>query len=155
MLVGVISDTHGYLDPAITECFAHVDHIVHAGDIGRYEILHQLQNLAPVTAVLGNNDSGLSCREFERVEWDGIHVLVQHIVDPSRLDARLRTRLHDAKPAVVIFGHTHQVYQQEHEGVLFLNPGYAGRQRFNLKRSVALLRLENRTWSVEVVPLAS
>ena len=75
MKIGVISDTHGYFDPRLPALFAGVDHILHAGDIGRYDIISELENIAPVTAVLGNNDYDLTLRETEIVTLDGRKVL--------------------------------------------------------------------------------
>lgn len=141
MLIGVIADTHGFLDPRVPELFAGVEHILHAGDIGPYRILHQLERIAPVTAVLGNNDVGLACREFENISLEGVPFFLQHIVDPLRPDPQLKRRLETIRPGAVVFGHTHRQYASRHQGILFLNPGYAGKQRFDLQRSVALLRI--------------
>jgi putative phosphoesterase len=63
--VGVISDTHDYLDPRVTELFAGVEHILHAGDVGSAWITFQLEQIAPVTAVIGNTDSQLSLKEMK------------------------------------------------------------------------------------------
>src|SRR5688500_8543045 len=84
--IGVISDTHDYFDPKIRELFQGVDHIVHGGDIGLPWLIMQLEEIAPVTAVLGNTDeSGINYRDTELVELGARKFLVHHIVDPKNL----------------------------------------------------------------------
>ena len=139
MKIGVISDTHGLFDPKIRDLFADVEHILHGGDIGTPGVLHQLENLAPTTAVLGNVDVGLPLKETEVIELAGRKFLLHHIVDPHALEPSLRERLERVKPAVVVFGHTHKPFCETINGVLFLNPGSAGRARFKLPRCVAIL----------------
>lgn len=143
MVIGLISDTHGFLDPSIAAVFKGVHHILHAGDIGSPEIIDQLENIAPVTAVLGNNDNlDWRYRELEVVELGGFKFLVHHIVDPHRPGMRLAQALSHHQPGVVVFGHTHQTYCESTQGCLYLNPGYSGRPRFGAVRSVARLHLK-------------
>ncbi len=143
MKIAIISDTHNYLDPRIPPLFAGVDHILHAGDIGKPAILLALEQIAPVTAVGGNTDDpGFNYRETEVVQLGGRTFLLRHIVDPCAPGSSLRARLARHHPDVVVFGHTHKPFCQDIGGVLFFNPGYAGRQRFLTKRSVAILRCE-------------
>lgn len=149
MLIGVISDTHGFLDPRVPELFAGVAHILHAGDVGPATLLQELEQIAPVTAVLGNTDSFLALREFELVELSGGKFLVQHIVNPPRPDDALARRIERAQPDLVVYGHTHVAFWGKVGATRFLNPGYAGRQRFQLHRSVALLRCHDGALSVE------
>lgn len=139
MRIGVISDTHGFFDPKIPGLFAGVEHILHAGDIGPPAIIHELEKIAPVTAVTGNTDSFVPYQETELVELDGIRFLVHHIVDPSDAHAAILDRIERQKPDAVIFGHTHKPFAKVREGILFFNPGYAGKRRFDLKRSLAIL----------------
>jgi putative phosphoesterase len=148
-LIGVISDTHGYLDPRVPELFAGVSHILHAGDVGPATLIGELERIAPVTAVLGNTDSFLALRDFELVELSGRKILVQHIVNPQQPDDALARRIERAQPDLVVYGHTHVPFWGMSGGTRFLNPGYAGRQRFQLHRSVALLRCADGTISVE------
>ncbi len=144
MVIGVISDTHNYLDPKVLEVFKGVDHILHAGDVGGAHIIHELEQVAPVTAVLGNTDGVLPLKETELVELDHRKYLVHHIVAHPRALARpLHELIHRERPDVVVFGHTHKSFSQMFGGILFFNPGYAGKPRFGLERSVALLRWKN------------
>jgi putative phosphoesterase len=139
MRIGVISDTHDLLDPHVLELFAGVEHILHGGDVGLPWLVLKLEELAPVTAILGNTDSGISLRETEIVQLDGRKFLLHHIVNPHAPDEQLAARIASEKPDVVIFGHTHKPFCETINGILYLNPGYAGRQRFKLARSVAIL----------------
>ena len=141
MKIGLISDTHNYLDPRVPELFAGVDHILHAGDVGLSLILAELELIAPVTAVLGNNDSNLPISETAVVMLGGKKFLVHHIVTPGYGPASIQARLETEAPDVVVFGHTHQTFAQQIGSTLFLNPGYAGKQRFKQERSVALMEI--------------
>lgn len=143
MKIGVISDTHDYLDPQVPRLFRGVDHIVHAGDVGLPWLLLQLEEIAPVTAVLGNTDADIGLRETEVVHLAERKFLVHHIVDPHRLDERLRRRIARERPAVVVFGHTHRTFCEKIDWVLFFNPGYAGKPRFGLPRRVAILHCDD------------
>lgn len=143
MRIGVISDTHNYLDPRIPELFTGVEHIVHAGDVGMANILSQLEEIAPVTAVFGNTDSMLPLKEIEVFELGRYKFLLQHIVDPRTPAVLLSDRVQREKPHVIVFGHTHKPFNKTVEGIWYFNPGYAGPMRFNLERSVALLHFQN------------
>jgi len=153
MKIGVISDTHGFLDSRIPKLFEGVDHILHGGDVGETRVLLELENIAPVTAVLGNVDLGMALKLTEVVELAGKRFLLHHIVEPHNLGSDLKESLTRARPDFVVFGHTHKPFCETIGNVLFLNPGYAGRQRFNLPRTLALLFLENGKARVEHVPL--
>ncbi len=153
MKIGLISDTHGYLDPRVPEIFAGVEHILHAGDIGFATIILELEQIAPVTAVLGNNDFGMEYRETEVVEVGGVKFMIHHIVEPRRLDDSLKRKIAQHTPGVVMFGHTHKPFDEVIGGVHFLNPGYAGKPRFKMERSVAILHLEDGQRRVEFVEL--
>ncbi len=148
--VGVISDTHGRFDPAVSEIFAGVAHIVHAGDVGS-GVLEGLREIARVTAVRGNVDGWLVAElPLEAVlELGGRRLLVAHV-----REALLR----DHEPAregfdVVVTGHSHRFAEVWEDGVLYLNPGAAGPARFGLLRSVALLELRGDGIAVARVDL--
>ncbi len=143
MKIGVISDTHGFLDPRVQRLFAGVDHILHAGDIGDPMIEFELRLIAPVTAVLGNNDAGLPFKETEVVSLAEKKFLVHHIINPRALPEEINARIQREQPAVVVFGHTHKQFCEVMADILFFNPGYAGKPKFGAERSVALLNVEN------------
>jgi len=137
--LGIISDTHDFLDPRIAKLFQGVDHILHGGDVGSHALIYELETIAPVTVVLGNTDVGLILNLTEVVRLGGLKFLLHHIVNPHALGDELKTRIARERPDVVVFGHTHKPFCETINGVLFLNPGYAGKQRFALERSVAIL----------------
>ena len=138
--IGVVSDTHDFFDPKLRELFKGVDHIIHGGDIGLPWIILQLEEIAPVTAVTGNADEGgLEYKETEVAQIGARKFLVHHIVDPKNITEKLKKRLIRENPDVVVFGHTHKPFCETVGNTLYLNPGYAGRQRFTLPRSVAIL----------------
>lgn len=141
MILGIIADTHNVLDPRLEKRLAGVDLILHAGDVCRPTLIAELEAIAPVTVVLGNNDDHLGWRETELIERGGYRILMQHIVAPDHLSTTLRSRLRDRAPDLVVFGHTHRPYLQRHDNILFLNPGSAGAARYGLPRSLALLHL--------------
>jgi putative phosphoesterase len=156
MLVGILSDTHGKLDPAIVELFADCDHIIHAGDVGDHDILAQLGALAPVTAVRGNCDKEgwIGFPEAVTATFDGMTVHVRHdLVMAEAFDVPTLTAMRDADRGVVICGHTHQPLIEQRAGVLYLNPGSASIPPHERPCSVALLRIEWRRCEAEICEL--
>ena len=159
MKIGVVADTHGFFDPRLTERLAGVEVIVHAGDVGTREILETLDLIAPVLAVRGNTDSPLLGLPLTlRRRFGGVQIDVQHDLTVSRRDLeawRKESKLSERQrgwrgrflrgfdPAtrVVIFGHSHDPCLVNLDGRLFCNPGSAGKQRFSLPRSCAVLEI--------------
>lgn len=144
LTLGIISDTHGWLDPAVAEAFAGVDHILHAGDIGQEEVLEQLEAIAPTTAVRGNIDGGpLRFLPLEVVETFGAtRVAMRHIAgSPKRPNKATRELLGRHRPDVLLVGHSHIPVVARLHGTLWINPGAAGRQGFHDERFAALLHV--------------
>jgi len=143
--LGVLSDTHGLLRPQVFEVFKEVDHILHAGDVGRAEILVELEALAPVTAVYGNTDGPeLRARlpQVAEVELDGFAVVVTH---GDQLGHPTPEALHAAFPRaeILVYGHTHKpLLELVDRTVTVMNPGGAGHPRFGIPPSVGILELE-------------
>jgi putative phosphoesterase len=138
--IGLISDTHGLLRPQAVAFLAGCDHIIHAGDIGAEDILTQLMQLAPVTAVRGNNDRASWARglpETQMLRFGTVQVYVIH--DLARIDLEPQSAL----VAAVISGHSHQPSVRERAGVLYINPGSAGPRRFKLPIAVGELMIED------------
>ena len=153
MKIGVISDTHDFLDPRVKELFAGVHHILHAGDVGTAWITFELEQIAPVTAVIGNTDLGLQLRETEVIELGGEKFLVHHIVNPHSLDEVLGRKITKAQPDFVIFGHTHKAFDAMVNGVRYFNPGYSGKPKQGTPRSVAILHFDAKGITAEVISL--
>ena len=152
MKLGLISDTHGFLDPRLPQIFRGVDHILHAGDIGPDRLLVQLETIAPVTAVLGNTDSSNWIKLTETPTLGGRKFLIHHIVSPRALTAELEALIKHTQPQVVLFGHTHRRFEETINNVLFINPGYSGQPKQGAERSVAVLHLD-KNLRVEFISL--
>jgi putative phosphoesterase len=134
--IGVISDTHDLLRPQAIDFLRGSDFIIHAGDICDAMIIDELERIAPVTVVRGNNDMGAwanALPETELVKIGGIFIYVIH--DLAQLDIDP----HAAGVKVVVSGHSHQPVIEHRDGVIFVNPGSAGARRFKLPISVAEL----------------
>ena len=156
--IGVISDTHGYLDPEVLEIFAGVAHIIHAGDVMDAEILTALESVAPVTAVAGNLDTGQSARLPREVtgEIEGISFVVGH--KPKRLLKRLATGKYDLeggrRPDLIVWGHLHTPTASWIDGSLYLNPGTAASpEEEDDGPTVAIVAVGPHGLSVLFVPL--
>jgi putative phosphoesterase len=154
MKIGIISDTHNFLDPQIPELFAGVSHILHAGDIGLPRVLTQLESIAPVTAVGGNTDDPVLRHDETKIAGlAGRTFLVQHIVNPDAPTAKLQRLILRQRADIVVFGHTHRRFCETIGGVLYLNPGYAGKPKPGLERSVVILHCSGKKIRAEYLKL--
>lgn len=153
MKLGIISDTHGFLDPRVEKLFAGVDHILHAGDIGEPMIELELKFIAPVTVCIGNTDLGLTFKETEVVTLAEKKFLVHHIVNPYAPSERLAAQLQRHQPDVVVFGHTHKKFAETVNGIFYFNPGYSGKPKLGTERSVAILHCNGGEIRHEFFPL--
>lgn len=158
--IGVISDTHGYLDPAVTGLFAGVSHIIHAGDVGDAAIIAALEAVAPVTAVSGNvegDDATAGLPREATGEVAGVRFVVGH--KPKRLLKRLAAGRvtvgsDEARPDLVVFGHVHVPSASWVDGTLYLNPGTAGApDEEDDGPTVVIVEVEAAGLSARFVPL--
>jgi len=148
--IGLISDTHGLLRPEALAALRDSELIIHAGDVGRPEILDQLRDVAPVVAVRGNIDHGDWADGLPAtavVETGTARIYVLHDIHELNLDPAA-TRFD-----VVVSGHSHKPGRTERGGVLYLNPGSAGPRRFRLPVTVARLDLARAPWEIEFIDL--
>jgi putative phosphoesterase len=149
-LIGLISDTHGLLRDEAVRALKGSELIIHAGDVGKAEILDALKSLAPVVAVRGNIDRGAWASKLPLTavtETGPATICVIHDV-------------HDLDPTaagfqIVVSGHSHKPTRAERNGVLYVNPGSAGPRRFHLPVTVARLDLSRRPWTVKFIELSS
>lgn len=135
--IGIISDTHGLLRPEAERGLTGVDHIIHAGDIGRPEIVDALRRIAPVTAIRGNVDCGGWARDYPDtilVRLAGKSIYVLHDLNSLQADP-------GGGIDVIVSGHSHVPKIDRVGGVLYLNPGSAGPRRFKLPITLATLEL--------------
>jgi putative phosphoesterase len=154
MIVGLISDTHGLLRTQAVTALRGCGHIIHAGDIGRHGdpsgILEALAEIAPVTAVRGNNDHGAWASRLPvsaRIEFAGVRIQVVHILGELMLDPAAEG------VRVVVSGHSHQPSIDTRDNVLYVNPGSAGPRRFSLPVSVGRLTLVDGAARAELIEL--
>jgi putative phosphoesterase len=148
--IGLISDTHGLVRQEAVEALRGTELILHAGDIGKPEILEELRRVAPVVAVRGNVDTApwaLALTETVLVEEAGVWIYVLHDVNALDLNPAA-SGFH-----IVVSGHSHKPGKTERGGVLYINPGSAGPRRFQLPVTVAILRVEQQRCEVEFVDL--
>lgn len=148
--VGIVSDTHGLWRPEIVPVLAGVERILHAGDVGRREILFRLAEIAPLDAIRGNVDTDDDVAALPETFTETIHGRCVHMVHAI---ADLGADPRAAGWKVVIHGHSHKPGIVERDGVIFLNPGAAGPRRFRLPVTVALLTFGAGRPSAEIVPL--
>jgi putative phosphoesterase len=150
--IGVISDTHGFLHPAVPELFQPVARIIHAGDIGTPEILEALGRIAPVTAVRGNMDYGnwaSALPPMEIVTIEGLRLCVLHDRTRLQIDPR-RAQIH-----AVISGHTHHPHLTTENGIQFINPGSASHPRHRQSATVVMLDVVDGSFSSRLIELDS
>jgi putative phosphoesterase len=151
-VVGLISDTHGLLRPEALRALDGSDLIIHAGDVGKPEILDALRALAPVIAVRGNIDRG---------EWAfALPLTAAAEAGPAAIYVLHDIQQLDLDPAaagfhIVVSGHSHKPSRIERDGVLYINPGSAGPRRFKLPLTIARLDLLQSPWTVEFIHLAA
>ena len=145
--IGVLSDTHGLLRPEVLSALSGCDAIIHGGDINKPEILEQLENIAPVYVVRGNNDK----------EWaEHLPITLTFQIDQCRFFL-----VHNKKQVpgdltgiqAVIFGHSHKYFSQEIDGRLWLNPGSCGKRRFDQEITLAMLTVDGSSLSVEKIDI--
>ena len=149
-VVGVISDTHGLLRPEALDVLRGSDMIIHAGDVGKPEVIARLGEVAPLHVVCGNVDQeswaeALPMTELVEVgdhRFFVLHDVAQLDVDPAA-----------AGFAAVVFGHSHRPSIETRNGVLFLNPGSAGPRRFKLPITVARVKTSGRHIRADIVDL--
>jgi putative phosphoesterase len=150
-LIGLISDTHGLLRPEAVLALDGSELIIHAGDVGKPEILDHLRAIAPVFAVRGNIDRGDWSSRLPMtavVEAGGVRVYVLHDIHELDLDPGA------AGFGIVVSGHSHKASREERAGVLYVNPGSAGPRRFRLPITLARLDVRRRPWDVQFIELA-
>jgi uncharacterized protein len=171
MTIGLVSDTHGYFEPKLKTTLAGVELILHAGDVGREPVLEELREIAPVQAVRGNVDSphsGLPLTLQLAPGSAGVHVL--HVLPASQPDleawaeaagygrpipkaADRLVRAFEPSTEVVLFGHSHRPCAVSMGGILWINPGSAGRKRFSLPRTCGLLEVSANELDARILPL--
>lgn len=160
--IGLLSDTHSYLDPRVFEHFDSCDEIWHAGDIGTPEIIDQLQAFKPLRAVHGNIDGydiRLSCPPVLRFSCENVNVLLTHIGGyPNHFGAEAKALLKQEVPDLFVCGHSHilKVQYDQKLKMLCVNPGAAGRYGFHTVQTLLRLTIDKYDITdLEAIELAS
>lgn len=148
--IGLLSDTHGYLDKKIFDVFKNVDEIWHAGDLGTIELCDELKNFKPFYAVFGNIDGKEIRLEYPLnliLEREGLKILMTHIGGyPGNYEPKARRQIAEVNPDIFICGHSHilkVMRDEKHHNMLVMNPGAAGVQGFHKVKTVLRLTLNN------------
>lgn len=161
--IGLISDTHGYFDPQLTELLTPCDEIWHAGDIGNVSVYQDLQKLnKPVISVYGNidgNDVRQLSEETRIWQVENKRVCMTHIGGyPGKYPARVKQLLSDHKPDIFICGHSHilrVIYDKAYK-LLYLNPGACGLEGFHKVRTALRFTIDpDAVKDMEVIELAN
>jgi putative phosphoesterase len=150
ILVGVISDTHGLLRAEAVQALRGSDLILHAGDVGRPDIIGKLREIAPVFSVRGNVDTGDWAAKLPLTETVAVGDVVFYLLHDQ---ADLGLDPGAAGFSAVVYGHSHQPSIARRGDVLFLNPGSAGPRRFELPVTVARVRVCGRELAPEIITL--
>lgn len=159
--IGLISDTHSYLDPQVFDYFADRDEIWHAGDFGDISVARSLQEIAPLIGVYGNID-GLDIRQefplHQRFTREGVDVWITHIGGiPGRYCIPIRDEIQNNTPQLFICGHSHILKiarDPELGNMIYMNPGAAGKQGFQEHRTIVRFDIDNgAVANVEVINL--
>jgi len=159
--IGLISDTHSYLDPKVMDVFKDVDEIWHAGDIGTIELCDQLKKFKPFFAVYGNIDNKDIRMEYPLnlvLEREGLKILITHIGGyPGHYEPKARRKIEEEMPDIFICGHSHILRvgkDPAYNNMLAMNPGAAGQQGFHKVKTVLRFTLNNKKIeNLEVVEL--
>lgn len=160
MKIGVLSDTHGYLDEQLFGFFDKCDEIWHAGDIGNTEVLYALRDFKPLVAVFGNidgHDIRIESREHQRLVREGLDIWMTHIGGyPGNYDRRIRENIRIDPPGLFISGHSHilKVIPDKKYNLLHINPGAAGYHGMHqVRTAVRFDILSRRMTNLEIIEL--
>ena len=160
MKIGLLSDTHSYLDPKVFDHFKECDEIWHAGDIGDGALADALEKFKPLQAVFGNiDDKDMSVRFPEDLWFDcnGVKIWMTHIGGaPPNYNPRVKKILKEKVPDVFICGHSHilRVKKDEKLNILYVNPGAAGNQGFHAMRTIIRMEIDGaKIRKMEVIEL--
>ena len=152
-LIGLISDTHGFLDSRFISHLKNCDEIWHAGDFGSQEVAERLKEIAPLKAVFGNIDNHKIRLEFPenlRFMCEQVDVFITHIGGyPGRYDKRVKEQLKNKPPTLFICGHSHilKVINDKKLGILHMNPGAAGNSGLHKVKTMLRFKIDGKNIS--------
>lgn len=160
MKIGLLSDTHGFLDPKVFEYFSDCDEIWHAGDAGDH-VLEPLEKFKPLRFVFGNIDEVAVQKKYPENLWficEGLNILITHIAGaPPHYNPRIKKLLKEKVPDVLICGHSHILRIKKdpnYNNMLYLNPGAAGNQGFHHMKTLVRFEIQGKEIkNMEVIEL--
>jgi putative phosphoesterase len=159
--IGLISDTHGYLDPNVIPYFEVCDEIWHAGDVGNVAVIESLEAIKPTYGVFGNVDGQDIRMRFPKDLWlnrSGFKILITHIAGrPGRYNSRVKTLLASSTPHMLICGHSHILKimrDPDYSNMLYINPGAAGKHGFHHVKTIVRFTLDHgKVSNLEVIEM--
>ena len=158
----VISDTHSYIDDRIIKYASEADYVIHAGDIGSFDVMRKLKSVSEVLFVYGNidgNDIRSESNRFEFFKIDDLKILLTHISGKTpKYNKETLIKIKEHNPDLLIAGHSHilKIQYDKINKLIFLNPGAAGRHGFHLKRTMLRFEIKlNKIENLEIIELGS
>ena len=158
----VISDTHSYIDDRIIKYASEADYVIHAGDIGSFDVIKKLKSVSEVLFVYGNIDGNEIRSESNRFEFfkiDDLKILLTHISGKTpKYNKETLIKIKEHNPDLLIAGHSHilKIQYDKINKLIFLNPGAAGRHGFHLKRTMLRFEIKlNKIENLEIIELGS
>ena len=158
----VISDTHSYIDDRIIKYASEADYVIHAGDIGSFDVIRKLRSVSEVLFVYGNidgNDIRSESNRFEFFKIDDLKILLTHISGKTpKYNKETLIKIKEHNPDLLIAGHSHilKIQYDKINKLMFLNPGAAGRHGFHLKRTMLRFEIKlNKIENLEIIELGS
>tara|TARA_B000000557_G_scaffold136917_1_gene111151 strand:- start:37 stop:543 length:507 start_codon:yes stop_codon:yes gene_type:complete len=158
----VISDTHSYIDDRIIKYASEADYVIHAGDIGSFDVIRKLKSVSEVLFVYGNidgNEIRSESNKFEFFKLNDLKILLTHISGKTpKYNKETLIKIKDHNPDLLIAGHSHilKIQYDKINKLIFLNPGAAGRHGFHLKRTMLRFEIKlNKIENLEIIELGS
>ena len=158
----VISDTHSYIDDRIIKYASEADYVIHAGDIGSFDVIRKLKSISKVLFVYGNidgNEIRSESNKFEFFKLNDLKILLTHISGKTpKYNKETLTKIKEHNPDLLIAGHSHilKIQYDKINKLIFLNPGAAGRHGFHLKRTMLRFEIKlNKIENLEIIELGS
>ena len=158
----VISDTHSYIDDRIIKYASEADYVIHAGDIGSFDVIRKLKSVSEVLFVYGNidgNEIRSESNKFEFFKIDDLKILLTHISGKTpKYNKETLIKIKENNPDLLIAGHSHilKIQYDKINKLVFLNPGAAGRHGFHLKRTMLRFEIKlNKIENLEIIELGS
>ena len=158
----VISDTHSYIDDRIIKYASEADYVIHAGDIGTFDVIRKLKSVSKVLFVYGNidgNEIRSESNKFEFFKLNNLKILLTHISGKTpKYNKETLIKIKEHKPDLLIAGHSHilKIQYDKINQLIFLNPGAAGRHGFHIKRTMLRFEIKlNKIENLEIIELGS